>query len=159
MFRVFLINDQAIIACNRTVTSYRNRLLTTTGKAMKYFCLLFTVIVFSQFSMAQEKGSLGDKAYIKRGKYLLKKGKFDEALIDFNEAIRINPKNISGYIYRGILFEERKDYDLAILSISSISLLVIAQPFNLKAHSKESNNFLLPLGISLGTYKSNRPSS
>ncbi|MDR1923934.1 MAG: ankyrin repeat domain-containing protein [Planctomycetaceae bacterium] len=51
---------------------------------------------------------------ITQGNILLEKKEFDNALKNFNEAIRLNPKSADGYIRRGLFYYRvKKDFDKA----------------------------------------------
>jgi len=41
-------------------------------------------------------------------------GNYEQALSDYNEAIRVNPKHTYAYYNRGIVYINKKDYDRAI---------------------------------------------
>jgi tetratricopeptide (TPR) repeat protein len=43
-----------------------------------------------------------------------KKGNYDKAIADLNEAIRLNPSSFSAYNNRGSVWEEKSEYDKAI---------------------------------------------
>ena len=53
--------------------------------------------------------------YVNRGQYFFYKKKlFDKAMIDFYQAILLDPNNTVAYIERGNVFNERKQYDRAL---------------------------------------------
>jgi len=52
--------------------------------------------------------------YRTEGETCLAHGEFDEAVKDFNEAIRLDPHNATAYLYRGLAYEEEGDYPEAI---------------------------------------------
>lgn len=56
--------------------------------------------------------------YFKRGSEKHKKGKFDQAIVEFTKAIEIMPEYVEAYVYRGNLFAETKKYDLAFADFS-----------------------------------------
>ena len=49
---------------------------------------------------------------------LAEKCETDDALADYNEAVRIDPKSAKAYDYRGIACFAKKDYDMAIADYS-----------------------------------------
>jgi len=57
---------------------------------------------------------------ILRGNILLNERKFDEALADFNEALRLEPKNTLALANRAISLAWKKDYAAAELDIASL---------------------------------------
>jgi len=60
-------------------------------------------------------GSKLAKIFIDRGlQWSLLKGDYDHAIADFNEAIRIDPKNALAYSERGIAWSEKHDDDRAL---------------------------------------------
>ena len=52
--------------------------------------------------------------YLKTGIENYKNGEFDEAINDFQEAIKINAELADAYFYLGCLFEDLEEYNLAI---------------------------------------------
>jgi tetratricopeptide (TPR) repeat protein len=52
--------------------------------------------------------------YLNRGNGYLNKEMYDQAIADFNQAIRIDPNNASAYINRGVAYSGKGDYDRAI---------------------------------------------
>lgn len=67
-------------------------------------------------------------AYAERGYLLLKNGEYNSALIDYNRAIEINPKEADYYLNRGVIHEKLKqlkeaydDYSIAIKLDESLS--------------------------------------
>jgi len=59
-----------------------------------------------------------DELYIWRGNIWNKKKDYDKAIIDYNKAIEINPKNAELYLWRGNTWYDKKDYDEAIADYS-----------------------------------------
>jgi tetratricopeptide (TPR) repeat protein len=68
----------------------------------------------SCFSEAIRLDPKNAKAYIIRGKYNERLGKFDEANRDYSEAIRLDPKDVYTYIIRGLTYKKLGKYDEAI---------------------------------------------
>ncbi len=70
--------------------------------------------------VAEEEGVVaGDEAettmqHIERGVALLLEEEYEQATIEFNKAIELNPNESSAYLYRGISYGERGEYDKAI---------------------------------------------
>jgi tetratricopeptide (TPR) repeat protein len=54
------------------------------------------------------------KFYNNRGAAYGEKGQYDQAIMDFNQAIEINPRYIKAYNNRGIIYRLRGQYDRAI---------------------------------------------
>jgi len=52
--------------------------------------------------------------YLKRGENYFSKSKFDEAIADFSEAIKLEPDNPFSYNKRGSAYMNKKEYDLAL---------------------------------------------
>ena len=52
--------------------------------------------------------------YQKRANESVVKGEYDSAVNDFNEAIKLNPTDVSVYLNRGRAYSNKKNYDLAI---------------------------------------------
>ena len=53
-------------------------------------------------------------AYDNRGNAYLEKKDYDHAIADFNEAVRLNPKDTIGYDGRGLAYVAQNDYDRGI---------------------------------------------
>ena len=49
------------------------------------------------------------RAYCGRGAGYHKKGEYDKAVADYNEAIRLDPKDGQAYYGRGLAYEEKGD--------------------------------------------------
>src|ERR1700722_12709674 len=54
------------------------------------------------------------RAYAVRGSIRDEKGEYDNAIADFSEAIRLEPKNADAYNRRSLVWSDKKDYDKAI---------------------------------------------
>jgi tetratricopeptide (TPR) repeat protein len=54
------------------------------------------------------------RAYDYRGTAYYRKGDYDRAIRDYNEAIRLDPKNAALYNNRGFAYHEKGDYDRAM---------------------------------------------
>ena len=52
--------------------------------------------------------------YIKQGKELLNAKKFDQAIVSFSEAIKLDPQSVQAYNNRGIVSCNKGDFDRAI---------------------------------------------
>jgi tetratricopeptide (TPR) repeat protein len=52
--------------------------------------------------------------HLSRGKDLIRENKYDEAIREFNEAIRLEPKNAEAYRSRGRVYSNKKDYTAAL---------------------------------------------
>ena len=51
---------------------------------------------------------------LNRGSVYWKKGDYDRALTEFDEAVRLNPKHAETYYWRGLAYVSKQDYDRAI---------------------------------------------
>ena len=61
-------------------------------------------------------------AYNNRGAaYHYKKGKYDRAIEDYNQAIRLAPGNAAMYLNRGYAYDNKGDYDRAIRIMTMLS--------------------------------------
>jgi lipoprotein NlpI len=53
-------------------------------------------------------------SYYNRGNAYFKKGDLDRAIADYNEAIRLNPKDFDNFTNRGLVYMHKGDFDRAI---------------------------------------------
>jgi tetratricopeptide (TPR) repeat protein len=53
------------------------------------------------------------KAYVGRGVVKIRQGFLDDALADFNAALRIDPRLAIAYVNRGVIYRTKKDLDAA----------------------------------------------
>jgi tetratricopeptide (TPR) repeat protein len=77
--------------------------------------LVFSLIIqrishVKRVKSARSYVNLGDAAFVKSD--------FDKAISDYNEAIRLNPKNATAYLPRGIAYVMKMDLDMAIADFS-----------------------------------------
>ncbi len=56
--------------------------------------------------------------HLKQGNTYLRKGKYDQAIADYNEAIRLNPKDAHAYFNRAIAYGKKGNYDQAIADLT-----------------------------------------
>ena len=54
------------------------------------------------------------ETYLKKGNEMLKVGNFNQAIADFTQAIKLDPKNIKAYNGRGVAYELNGKLDPAI---------------------------------------------
>jgi lipoprotein NlpI len=80
--------DDKIAACTRAITSGR-----WTGSGLAW-------------------------AYVNRGKAYREKGDYDHAIQDYDQAIRLDPKNINAYNNRGNVYKAKGDNDRAVADYS-----------------------------------------
>ena len=57
-------------------------------------------------------------SYFNRGSDYMAKGKYDQAILCFNKAIKLNSKCAPAYCNRGTCYYEKGDYDKAILDFT-----------------------------------------
>ena len=57
-------------------------------------------------------------AYVTRGLAYQEQGNLDRAIADYNEAIRLNPKNVQAYINRGSAYSGRRDFKRALADLN-----------------------------------------
>ncbi len=62
----------------------------------------------------QEKGINLAKAFCGRGLAYARKGEYDHAIQDYDEALRINPTYVAAFSNRGIAYAHKGDYDRGI---------------------------------------------
>jgi tetratricopeptide (TPR) repeat protein len=76
------------------------------------------------YSKAIESGELSREqlslAYVLRGIAWGTKGDTDKAMVDFNKAIEIDPKNARAYYYRGYAWRTKGDNDKAIADFTKV---------------------------------------
>lgn len=65
------------------------------------------------------QSSLADKFY-KNGLEKMKQGNYNEAITDFNSAIKENPTNIDYYLDRGYVFQNIEQYDNALKDYNKV---------------------------------------
>jgi Tfp pilus assembly protein PilF len=53
-------------------------------------------------------------SYVRRGVIWMSKKEYDLAMADYNEAIRLDPRNETAYLDRGVVWEIKKEYGKAI---------------------------------------------
>ncbi len=78
-----------------------------------------------------QKPSLDTGSYLNRGVVYGKKGQHDQAIVDFNKAIELNPRDAAAYYNRGISFGKRGLYDQAILDFTKA---IVINPRYAKAY-------------------------
>ncbi len=71
------------------------------------------LIFFFSYASAQQKQteSRDAKFYFNRGVANFEKGQLDQAILDFNKALEINPRYAPSYYERGYVYYLRKEYD------------------------------------------------
>jgi tetratricopeptide (TPR) repeat protein len=66
-----------------------------------------------------ERTSNRSIAFSNRGHAYNKKGEYDRAIADFNEAIRLNPKFAVAFSNRGSAYNQKGEYDRAIADFTT----------------------------------------
>ena len=66
------------------------------------------------------EGVRSAKAFLARGRARLQTGKFDDAVADFSEAIRLEPKSVDAWAARGMAYCDRGDFDKAVADFSEV---------------------------------------
>jgi tetratricopeptide (TPR) repeat protein len=70
--------------------------------------------LFFIYQRSLELNLQGTENYLHQGRVYQRRGKFEEALIEFNRVIEMNPRLVMGYIGRGGLYLQQEHWDLAI---------------------------------------------
>jgi len=83
---------------------------------------------------ADEGNIMRGAAYVARGLAWQKKGDGDKALADYNDAIRVNPKDALAYNDRGMLWRERGEPDRAIADFTT-AIAIDPIPHSAEAYS------------------------
>jgi|GEM_PF-6871181 len=76
---------------------------------------------------AQETKLDSTKAYLKRGLSYAKQGKHELAIADFNQAVRINPRDSRTFYNRGIFYSEQGNYKLARTDLEKAKQISLIQ--------------------------------
>jgi tetratricopeptide (TPR) repeat protein len=87
---------------------------------------------------ADEGAAMRGAAYVARGLAWQKKGDSERALADYNDAIRVNPKDALAYNDRGMLWRERGDSDRAIADFTA-AIAIDPLPHSDEAYSGRGN--------------------
>lgn len=83
----------------------------------------------------EQKGNIS-AAYRNRGAAWRAKGEFDLAIANYDQAIRLDPKNGNGYGQRGLAWYDKKDYDRAI---ADYDLAIQINPKDSSAYNNRGN--------------------
>lgn len=84
------------------------------------------------------RGGSSASDYRNEGETCVAHGEYDEAITDFSEAIRLDPKNVAAYIDRGLAFEEKGKYPE---SISDYDIAIRLAPQNAVAYLSRGNAY------------------
>ena len=78
--------------------------------------MILIISLSPTFASAQQKQDESKDAdfYTKRGISYYQKGEYDQAILDFDKALQINPMNAEAYNNRGSVYGEKGRYDQAI---------------------------------------------
>lgn len=66
------------------------------------------------------QGNYSSELISERGTVYMGLNKLDSAMIDFNEAIKLNSSNTQAWYFKGLLYEIQKDYSNALTSYNEI---------------------------------------
>jgi tetratricopeptide (TPR) repeat protein len=92
--------------------------------AYKSVWIILPIVLFVLFSYASAEQkqikSENAESYKSRGLAHLEKRQYDQAIMDFNKALKINPRDAHAYHNRGRAYEEKGQYDQAILSFDKV---------------------------------------
>ncbi|OGP69033.1 MAG: hypothetical protein A2170_06220 [Deltaproteobacteria bacterium RBG_13_53_10] len=89
-----------------------------TGVRKQIGAVLFVILLFlsSCASTHKTQTELGDaEAYYNRGNAYWDKGQLDQAILDYNRALELNPGYAEAYNNRGVAYRNKGQYDQAIL--------------------------------------------
>jgi len=87
--------------------------------SMMVITLMIMSLLFSCASAERKQSESRDADfYNKRGVELGMKGQYDQAILDFNKALKINPGYADVYNNRGIAYGGKGQYDQAILNFN-----------------------------------------
>ena len=78
--------------------------------------------------------------YYNRGEAYSYKGDYDQAITNFNQAIRLDPANAVAYNSRGYAYNEKGDYDQAITDYTQA---ISIDPTNFKAYANRAYAYRL----------------
>jgi tetratricopeptide (TPR) repeat protein len=85
--------------------------------------VFLTVTALQKEARSNTASTPTDKSLIAEGIKCSEHGDYDGALLNFNRAIKINPRSAHAYYSRGLTYYKKKDYDRAIKDYSkAISL-------------------------------------
>ena len=80
--------------------------------------IILPIVLFFLFSCAstqEEKSGASDaQFYNSRGMAYDKEGRYDQAILDYNKALKINPRYAEAYNNRGVAYRRKGQYDRAI---------------------------------------------
>ena len=95
--------------------------------------------IFIFYSQSLEISHSEESRYIQQGDIYQNQGKFEEALLAYNYAVRLNPSSIVGYSRRGGLYLQRENWDKAIADFNQVIAMV---PNNALAYFSLGNAYL-----------------
>jgi len=96
--------------------SLAQRLRTEEGLDIEFYREAIAILCEVLFD--NDKSEETYETYAERGKACLEKGQYDEAIIDFTEAIKFNPKDDISYANRGEAYRMKGQYDEAIIDFT-----------------------------------------
>jgi tetratricopeptide (TPR) repeat protein len=97
---------------------------------------------------ADEGNIMRGAAYVARGLAWQKKGDGDKALADYNDAIRVNPKDALAYNDRGLLWRERGEPDRAIADFTT-AIAINPMPHSDEAYASRGNGIVAKSNVNI----------
>ena len=81
---------------------------------MKRFLLLLTASLFCLSLLAGGTAAQDVNAFVKKGMENCQSGRYDQALKDFNDALKLKPNDAMLITYRGVVYYAKGQTDLAM---------------------------------------------
>ena len=111
IYQSWVSQELFILSASFLIESMEN----TSNKTIWIILPIVLLFLLSCASTHKEKTESRDADfYIKRGNAYHEKGQYDQAILDYNKALEINPKDALAYYHRGISYEKKGQYDQAI---------------------------------------------
>ena len=75
---------------------------------------LLCLVVAMAFCLPNPAAAQNVQAYVDQGIENSQNGRYDQALKDFNQALKLKPKDPALFTYRGVVYYAKGQYDLAM---------------------------------------------